>query len=330
MQRIIKILSLNFFVFLAVFGTSKIFAQNEAVYPNRPVTIVTPFSAGSGPDAVLRMVAENLSQQWKQPVVIDNRPGGAGLIAIEQARRAKPDGYTLLQIDSEQLSALPFLYPSRKVVPMALFDPVSALFRTPFFVTVPNKSTWKDMQDLINAAKKNSDAVSYGSWGVGSPGHLGGKQLEMITHTSMIHVPYKETAQLYVNLSAEEIQWAFASIGSSESLYKKGSLRYLAIAAKQRHPRMPNVPTVAEANGPADLEVDSFAVVLAPKGIDPKLIEKIHFAITKATDSEKVKKNFDAFAFERLTWGPQEISQQGSAKARIYEKLIREGNIRIE
>ncbi|MBV4397116.1 tripartite tricarboxylate transporter substrate binding protein [Advenella alkanexedens] len=311
-------------------GITNAQAQTDTAFPDRPVTIITPFSAGSGPDAVLRMVAESLTKQWGQTVIIDNRPGGAGFIAIEQARRAKPDGYTLLQLDSEQISALPYLYPSRKISPLEIFEPVAALFRTPFFIAVPSNSPWKNMGDLIKAAQTNPDSVSYGSWGVGSPGHLGALQLEKMSHTKMLHIPYKETAQLYVNLGGNEIQWAFASVGSSESLYRKGSLKYLAIAAKSRHPGMPDVPTVAEAGGPQQLTVDSFAVLLAPKGTNTKIIEKIHADVWKAVQTEKVKNNYAAFAFEHLDWSPQEITRISKLKGETYEKLVREGNIRLD
>ena len=128
-------------------------AQNDpaAGFPSHPVTVITAFAVGSGPDAVLRIVGEKLAARWKQSVTVDNRPGGGGFVAIEAARRAKPDGYTLLQLDSEHVSALPYLYKKRNFVPLEHFDPVAPLFLTPFFVAVPTNSPWKNMGDLIKA-----------------------------------------------------------------------------------------------------------------------------------------------------------------------------------
>ena len=130
-------------------------AQTAAAadFPSKPVTLVTPFAAGSGPDAVLRLVSDKLSRLWNQRVLVDNKPGGGGFIAIEQARRAAPDGYTLLQLDSEHIAALPHLYKSRNFVTLQHFDPVASLFRTPFFVAVGADSKYKTMADLIADAK---------------------------------------------------------------------------------------------------------------------------------------------------------------------------------
>ncbi|MGE8444372.1 MAG: Bug family tripartite tricarboxylate transporter substrate binding protein, partial [Comamonas testosteroni] len=155
-------------VLLAAAGQA--LAQGDASgYPNRPVTVVTAFAVGSGPDAVLRIVGEKLAQRWKQGVTVDNRPGGGGFVAIEYARRAKPDGYTLLQLDSEHISALPYLYKNKNFNTLSHFDPVAPLFLTPFFVAVPTTSPWKNMSDLIKSAKAEPGKLSYGSWGVGSP-----------------------------------------------------------------------------------------------------------------------------------------------------------------
>ena len=156
-------------------------AQAQVAFPTRPVSLVTAFAAGSGPDAVLRKVGEKLSKLWNQPVTITNRPGGGSFIAIDSTRRSAPDGYTLLQLDSEHLAALPLLYKTKAFVTLDNFDPVVTLFRTPFLVAVASDSKWKNMQDLVSAAKAAPGAVSYGSWGVGSPGHLGGEEIELLT-----------------------------------------------------------------------------------------------------------------------------------------------------
>ena len=144
-------------------------SSSAASFPTRPVTVITAFAVGSGPDAVLRIVGEKLSARWKQGVTVDNRPGGGGFVAIEAARRAKPDGYTLLQLDSEHVSALPYLYKQRNFHPLQHFDPVAPLFLTPFFVAVPTNSPWKSMGDLIKAAKSEPGKVSYGSWAWAAP-----------------------------------------------------------------------------------------------------------------------------------------------------------------
>ena len=311
-------------------GVSTARAEDASTYPTRTVTILTPFSAGSGPDAVLRMVAAKFSAMWGQPVVVDNRPGGAGFIAIDIAKRAAPDGYTLLQVDSEHLSALPSLYKQRNFRPFDSFEPIAPLFRTPFFVVVPGDSSLTSMGALLAAAKAAPGSVTYGSWGIGSPGHLGGLALERDTGTSMRHVPYKEMSQLFLGVGAKDVSWSFGSAGSTQGAYKLGKVKYLAVAATQRLKQFPAVPTVAESGGPKDFTLDSFATLLAPKGIDPRIAAKIHADVLKALAAPDVIARFDTFAFEALTWTPAQIRQQADQKAAGYATLIRRGDISLD
>jgi len=298
----------NFNLLLCAAATVVTGAAHAAdAFPSKPVTLVTAFAPGSGPDAVLRLVAEKLGRTWNQRVLVDNRPGGAGFIAIDAAKRAAPDGYTLLQLDSEHLSALPYLYKSRGFETLKTFEPVAALFRTPFLVAVANDSKLKSMSDLIGAAKANPGQVSFGSWGIGSPGHLGAEQLEASSGISMQHVPYREVSQLFMSVGANDVAWSFGSIPSSQGAFKAGKLRYIAVAAPKRIPQMPEVPTVAEAGGPAGLDVNSFVVLVAPRGLPAAVRDKINVDVQKALAEPDVKARFDTFAFENIAWSPAEI-----------------------
>lgn len=299
-------------------------------FPTKPVTLYTAFAVGSGPDAVLRLVANKLAQQWKQSVTVDNRPGGGGFIAIEAARRGTSDGYTLLQLDSEHLTALPLLYRQRNFDTLKTFDPVAPLFRTPFMVAVSAQSPWRNMSDLVAAAKARTDSVSYGSWGVGSPGHLGGEWLEMLTGAKMTHVPYKEVSQLFTSVANGDVPWSFGSIPSSQGVYRAGKIRYLAVAAPKRIPQLPEVPTVAEAGGPAGLDVNSFVVLVTPKGVPVAVRNKIHADVQKVLADPEVGERFNTFAFEPLSWSVTEILKQAETKSAQYQQLIRKANIRLD
>ncbi|WP_444813174.1 Bug family tripartite tricarboxylate transporter substrate binding protein [Variovorax saccharolyticus] len=315
---------------MALLSTSAAAQAPAADFPTKPVTIVTPFAAGSGPDAVLRLISDKLGRLWNQRVLVDNKPGGGGFIAIEQVRRAAPDGYTLLQLDSEHVAALPHLYKSRNFVTLQHFDPVASLFRTPFFVAVPTDSPWKNMSDLVAAAKAKPGQLSYGSWGVGSPGHLGAQQLEALTGTQMQHVPYREVSQLFANVGSGEVAWSFASLPSSQGIYKAGKLRYIAIAAPKRIPQMPEVPTMAESGGPAGLEVNSFVSLLTPKGVPAAIRMKINADVAKVIADPEIRARFDTFAFEPLAWSPEEIERNAEAKSKVYGELVKRGNISLE
>lgn len=301
-----------------------------AAFPTKAVTIVTAFPVGSGPDAVLRIVGEKLAARWKQSVVVENRPGGGGFVAIEAVRRARPDGHTLLQLDSEHVSALPYLYKQRSFTTLQAFDFVAPLFITPFFVAVSAQSPWKSMADLIAAARSAPEKISYGSWGPGSPGHLGGEWLGFLTDAKMVHVPYKEMGQLFTAVANGDLQWSFASLPSSQGVYRAGKIRYLAIAAPARIPQMPDTPTMAQAGGPAELIVNSFVSLLAPKGIAAALRDQIHADVLAVLQDPQVAEKFSTFAFQPLSWSIAEMQKNAQAKAEQYRMLIEKANISLD
>jgi tripartite-type tricarboxylate transporter receptor subunit TctC len=299
-------------------------------FPNKPVTLVSAFAPGSGPDAVLRLVADKLGKTWDQRVLVENRPGGGGFIAIDFAKRAAPDGYTLLQLDSEHLAALPHLYKARNFETLKTFEPVAALFRTPFMVAVASDSKWKSMGELIAAAKASPGKVTFGSWGIGSPGHLGGEQLEMASGIEMQHVPYREVSQLFTSVASGDVSWSFGSIPSSQGVYKSGKLRYLAVAAPKRITQLPDVPTLVESGGPAGMDVNSFVVLVAPRGLPEAVRTKINADVQKALAEPDIRARFETFAFEVLAWSPQEIEAQAQAKSRVYADLVKRKSISLE
>lgn len=301
-----------------------------ADFPNRPVTVMTAFPVGSGPDVLLRMVTAKLAPLWGQSIVVDNRPGGAGFIAMEATRRAAADGYTLLMLDSEHLSALPHLYKSRNFEPFKTFDVAAPLFKTSFMIAVSSQSPWKNVGDLIAAAKAKPNGLSYGSWGIGSPGHLGGEWIDALAGTKMTHVAYKDTGQLFTSVANGDVQWSFASIPTSQGVYKSGRIKYLAVAAPARQPQLPNVPTVGEAGGPAGLDINSFGVLLAPKGVPQNLRTKIHTDVLKVLADPEIREKFHNLAFESLLWSVDETLRVIDRKSSVYRDLVTRANITLE
>ena len=299
-------------------------------YPARAVTVVTPFPAGSGPDAMLRLVTDRLSKLWKQQVLVENKPGAGGFIAIEAVRRASADGHTLLQLDSEHLAALPHLYKHRNFVTLSVFDPVAALYRTPFLVAVSSQSKWTSVTDLVAAAKERSGKLTYGSWGVGSPAHLGAVGIEGLTGASMVHVPFRDMGQLFAAVAVGDVDWSFGTIPSSQGVYKAGKLKYLAVATPRRIPQMPAVPTLAEAGGPAGFELSSFVVLVAPKGIPASLVTRIDADVARVLAEPEVKAQLDTYAFERLGWTRADIVKNTDAKSLEYRDLVARGGISLD
>lgn len=305
-------------------------ALAQADFPSKPVTLVTAFAPGSGPDATLRVVAEKLGKLWNQRVLVENKPGGGGLIAMDNARRAAPDGYTLLQLDSDHLGAVPHLYKQRGADAVKQFEPVASIFRTTFLFAVATDSPIKSVADIVNTAKATPGKVTYGSWGVGSPGHLGAELLELRTGIQMQHIPYREVSQLFTSVAAGDVQWSLATLPSSSGPYKAGKLRYVGVASGKRLPQLPDVPTVAEAGGPKDMDVNAFVVLMAPKGLPVAVRDKINADMLKVVTDPEVKARFDTFAFEPIGWSPAEISRGAEEKSKVYEQLVKKANISLE
>lgn len=294
------------------------------------MTLFTAFAPGSGPDATLRLVADKLGRLWNQRVMVENRPGGGGFIAMEAARRTAADGYTLLQLDSDHLGAVPHLYKQRGAAAVGAFEPVASIFRTTFLVAVGTDSKWKTMTDLIAAARAEPGRVNYGSWGVGSPGHLGAELLEDLTGIRMQHVPFREVSQLYPAVGSGDVAWSLGTLPSSSGAYKAGKLRYIAVAATKRLPQMPDVPTAQEAGAPAGFDVNAFVVLVAPKGLPAPVRAKINADMGRVLADPEIRARFDTFAFEPISWSPEEIARAAEAKSRLYEGLVKKANISLE
>jgi tripartite-type tricarboxylate transporter receptor subunit TctC len=233
-------------------------------FPSKPVRVTTPFPAGSGPDAALRLVAEHLARKWGQPVVIENKPGGGGFIAVSQFKQGGADGHDLIQLDSNHITTHPHTYKKLPYDVVADFAPMGMILRTPFFVAVAADSPIKTIDDLVSKAKARQESVFYGSWFVGSPGHIGALQLEVLTGARMVHVPFRDFGALYAAVASREVDWALGSAASAGPLEKAGRLRFIALASPNRDAQYPNVPATSELPLVRGFQVSAWAGLFAP------------------------------------------------------------------
>jgi tripartite-type tricarboxylate transporter receptor subunit TctC len=302
------------------------FAQQ---YPTKPVKFITPFPSGSGPDSVLRIVGDKLTKAWGQQVLVENRPGGNGFIGIEAAKKGAPDGYTFLQAEDAHFALQPYLY---KNIPYSAkeFDPVATLFRTYFFVVVPANSSFKSMTDLIGAAKAKKGELTYGSWSVGSPGHVGAAMLEAATGTEMTHVPFKEMTQLFAAVANSDVAWSFGSAASSGPMYRSKKVRYIAVAAPKRVAGFEDIPTVSEAGGPANFEVKAWVAIFAPKGTPQPIIARVNESIGKALSEPDVRERFASFGFEPFVSSPSDIAKLLEADSKTFGDIVKRAKISVE
>ena len=308
---------------LAVAGIASAQQAPAANWPTRQVRITTPFPVGSGPEGVLRLVADKLSRKWGQPVVVENRPGGNGFIAIDAFKRGATDGHDLIQLDNVHVSAYPHLFKKLPYDAARDFELAVPLFRTYFFFTTAVNSKYKTVGDLIADAKANPAKLSYGSWSVGNPVHLGSALLEMQAGVDMQHVIYKETSQLYTGVANGELAFAIGTNATAGPLYRAGKLKYLAVAAPQRlSGAFKDVPTVAESGGPKDFEVTGWTTIAAPRSVPPAVAAKIRADVAQALSEPDVKEKFAALGYEPFPVTAQQFMQFQQAESARFASII--------
>ena len=325
MQCVLKV-ALAIVISTGILSTS----LHAQIFPTKPVRIITPFPAGSGPEVSLRLVAEKLSRQWGQPVVVENRPGGNGFIAIDTFKRGATDGHDLIQLDSVHLSAYPHLFKKLPYDPEKDFEPILPLFRTYFFFAVAADSPYKTLPDLIAAAKAAPGKLNYGSWSIGNPVHLGSALFESVTGTRMVHVPYKETSQLYTDVASHELAFALGTSATTSALYSAGKLRFLAVAAPKRIAAFPEVPTVGEAGGPAGFEVIGWTMLAAPRGLPVTVIDKIQRDVEKALAEQDIRDRYRAFGYEVFPLSRGQFTKFIRAESTRFGEVIRQAEVAVE
>lgn len=311
-------------------ATSLAGTAHAQAYPSRPIKIVTPFPAGQGPDVLLRMVAEKLSTSLGQPVVIENKPGASGFIAFETAKRAPADGYTLVHMDSFHIGTHPHLFNKLPYSVSKDFDPVTPLVRNYFFVVVPANSKYQTMGELIAAAKARPDTISYGSWGVATPAHLGSLMLEAATGTQMRHIPYKEVAQLYQSVANGDLDWAIGSAASAGAMLQAGKVRFLAAAAPKRITGYEKVPTAAESGAPASWSVGGWNGLLVPKGTPREIVQRLNEGIARAMQSPEVQSKLGPFTYESYTMSPADMAKQMDAEVASWGPTLQKAGIKLD
>ena len=314
---------------LAFGGLTATLAQAQD-FPTRPVRILTPFPAGAGPEAVVRVLAEKLQKKWGKPVIVENKPGANGFLAIDAFRRGATDGHDLIQLDNVHLVAYPHLFKKLPYDPVKDFDPVTPLFRTYFFVGVPANSPHKTVGDILADAKAHPGKLNYGSWSVGNPVHLGSALLESMTGTEMQHIIYKEVSLLYTGVATGELHWSLGSLASAGPMQRSGKIKFIGVTAPKRHAAFPDVPTVAESGGPAGYEVTGWTTIAAPKGLPKAVAEKIQKDIEAALAEPDMKERYAAFGYEPFPATRDQFNAYIASESTKYADVIKRAKASLD
>ncbi|WP_428852704.1 Bug family tripartite tricarboxylate transporter substrate binding protein [Imbroritus primus] len=306
----------------AAFGVAATPAIAADKYPNKPVTIIVPFSAGGTTDILARIVGVKLGETLGETVIIDNRPGAGGNIGAAMVAKAKPDGYTLLMGTVGTHAINQTLYPKLNFDPIKDFAPLTRVANLPNLLVVHPSVPAKNVQELIAYAKANPGKLNFGSSGNGSSIHLSGELFKNMTGIDMQHVPYKGSAPAVTDLLGGQISMMFDNMPSAIQHVKSGKLRPLAVTTAKRSPALPNVPTIAES-GVKGYEATSWFGLLAPAGTPPAIINRLNADLVKILAMPDVKKQMAEQGAEAYSETPAAFAGFIKSETAKWAKVVK-------
>src|SRR5687768_5654043 len=304
-------------------------AQSVADYPARPIRLVVPFVAGGSTDIIARVVGQKLSEQWGKQVVVDNRGGANGVIAMEIVARASPDGYTLVLGYIANLGTAPALNPKLPYDPVKDYAPISHIASAPSIGVIHPGVPAKNLQDLVALARAKPAAVSFGSAAVGSIGHLSGELINRMAGIKMQHVPYKGGGQAVTDVLAGQIPMVIIGMTAVTPHVRAGRLRAILTTGAKRSFAFPDVPTVAEQGFPG-FAADAWYGLLAPARTPRPIIDKLHAEVVRIVKLPDAKERLSNVGFEIVGSSPEEFAKLIREDIPKWNKVVRESGIRGE
>jgi tripartite-type tricarboxylate transporter receptor subunit TctC len=301
-----------------------------ARFPQKTVRIVVGLGPGTPPDVRAREIAQKLSAAWGQPVLVENRPGAGGQLAMEQVARAAPDGYTLamagqsMLVIASHLKKLPY-------DPMKDFTPISRVGFAPILLIASGTLPVENAQQLVDLAKRRPGTLNAASWGTGTINHLALEQFNRVTGARIAHIPYNEGGgQIVVNLAAGEVQVAFDFLHLTRGLVRDGKLRALAVSGHKRLPAYPEIPTFAEAGIVGMDDVGGWLGIIAPAGTPAAVVDRINTGIAAALQDPVIRERFIATGADPSPTTPDEFGAFIRAEYVRWGKLVVDSGIRVE
>jgi tripartite-type tricarboxylate transporter receptor subunit TctC len=309
--------------------TGALAAPAQAQYPERAIKLVVPQAAGSATDNGARILAQELSKELGQSVIIENRPGSAFVVGNDAVAKAQPDGYTLLVTPSAVLTINPHLYSKLAYNPLKDFAWVTAASNSPYLLVVHASIPVTSVKELIAYARARPGQLNYSSAGNGSSAHLSGVLFAQMAGVTLVHVPYKGAAPGLIALLAGDVQLRFSSVVPALPHVRSGKLRALGVTSKKRYGPLPDVPAIAEAGVPG-YAVESFYAVVAPAGTPQPVIAKVNAELVRNLKSDDVKAKMAADGAEAIGSTPEELGKWIREDLARWAKPVKESGARID
>ena len=290
-------------------------------FPTRSVTLVVPYAAGGLPDTVARVVGQKLSQKWGQPVVVENKPGGNGVVSAQYLAGKPADGYTLQVTDGTMFSVNPWIYKDLPYDPIKDFTFISLTARAPLFLAVHPSLPVTTFADFVKLVKANPNKYSYGSSGIGSIHHLTTESMKAALGLDLLHVPFKGTGQSVPAVVSNQVTAVFSAIPSLAGFVKNGSLKLIAVNTAQRSELAPDIQTVAE-NGVPGFDFAPIIGFTAPAGLPPALAAKISQDVAEAVHDPAMKEKLRVLGIDAVGSTPAEYQAQIVTDRARFEKAV--------
>lgn len=302
-------------------------AQSDA-WPNRPVRMLVPFPPGGGADFVARLVGQRLSELWRQPVVIENRPGASTMIAAEAVAKSPPDGYTLLLTVSNHTSN-PALFSKIPYDTQKDFTPITVIGSAPMVLVVNPALPAKTAKELLTLLREQPGKLNYASAGNGSVGHLAGELMKQMAKVDMVHVSYKGTAPAELDLIGGSINLMFTGMVTAVPQIKAGRMRGIAVGSSTRSVSLPDLPTLDEAAVPG-FESSIWYGLLGPVGLPPSVTAKVYTDVVKVLQEPEVKARLLSQGVDAIGSSPEQFRSQIATEIARFDRLIKAAGIKSE
>lgn len=299
-------------------------AAADSTYPSGGVKIITPMAVGSGPDTVVRQVAKDLSIKWNQPVVVVNRPGGSGTVALMAFINEPANGLNLFLASSDNIVSYPTLYKNDSYINAMIA--VAPLHRTSLMLI--SNSSIDSYQDLVKAINKNP---IYGSWGIGSPAQLVSLQLlETLGIKNDNHLPYKDYGQWFIDVADQRVSFSFPTLGSALPMQKLGKIKFFATTASRRDPNYPDVPTMRELTGEQPVMSTTWTAFYVRRNVDPTVRSQISQDIQQVIHQPEIQSRFKTLSWDYWDMSLDEFNKHIELEQQHFKTLANQYNINIE
>src|SRR5215468_4276144 len=299
-------------------------------YPAKPIHIIVPFAPGGITDVIARALGQRLSEAWKQQVVVENRPTGAGIVGVDAVAKAAPDGHTLLVAADANFVTAPHTYSKLTYDPFTDFAPITGLGISPQALIVHPSVPVRTFGELIEHGKRKPGELNYGTFGIGTSGHLNIVLLESLTGAKFTPVHYRGATPALTDTIAGHIQMMIVSIGLVAQPWQAGQLKVLGFGSTTRIPQYPDVPTLAESGIPG-YEAGSWFGLFAPAGTPHEIVAKVNQEVRRAFAEPEFRKSFlDRQYFESITGSPEDLATYLKSEEAKWGKVIRDAKVKAE